>query len=112
MTWSFEIDEDDDLVVHAPPGVPENTRRAVETLVLPFGLNDELTRTYLGEWRKMEAEFGTGYSLSTAAGAARRTGPDTVTIVDWYGQFEDCDMAVREFEDILERLVAFLEPDA
>ncbi|MGV9263545.1 hypothetical protein ACWDRR_02645 [Kitasatospora sp. NPDC003701] len=109
--WAFHVDEDDMVVVEAPPGTDENLRLAIETLILPFGLDGDGPRTYLREWHRRAAEAGSGYRLGTAAAGARRSGPDLVEIIDLYNQFDDCAIDARQFEGILERLTAFLDDD-
>ncbi|WP_030062274.1 MULTISPECIES: hypothetical protein [Streptomyces] len=108
LGWYFEIDDDELVVPVAPSGISENLRLAVETLIIPFGLNAEAVQNYLREWRRMDREFGIGYVLETASASARRVSPADVEISDLYGQFDVCTMRAAEFEAVLEGLSEFL----
>ncbi|MGW5421872.1 hypothetical protein [Streptomyces sp. NPDC003943] len=107
-TWSFAVDEDEEVIPVAPTGVPENLRLAVETLIVPLGLDAEAARSYLREWRRMYREAGVGHVLGTESASVRRISSDEVEISDFYDVFEDCTMPVAEFEGVLEGLAAFL----
>lgn len=87
--WSFTLDEDGMVFVVTPPGVPENVRLAVETVLIPFG--DD-------------------YFLAATSAQVRRVGPDEIELGDVYGQFKDCRMSVHGFERMLGRLIDFLKP--
>ncbi|MFJ3793385.1 hypothetical protein [Kitasatospora sp. NPDC090091] len=108
--WAFSLDEDDMVLVEAPPGIDENLRLAVETLILGFGTGSDDPRSYLREWRRCRAEAGgAAYKLGTSSAGVTRLGPELVEIVDLYGQFEDCTIDATLFEAILEDLAAYLD---
>ncbi|MFF9348399.1 hypothetical protein [Streptomyces sp. NPDC014734] len=108
-TWSFTVDQDDLVIPQGPAGTEENTRLALETLIIPFGTRAESTEIYLREWRRMWRDFESEYVLGTSSATAKRIDSDRVEIGDLYGQFETCTMSVEEFELALECLIRFLE---
>ncbi|MFF9194506.1 hypothetical protein ACF09L_04795 [Streptomyces sp. NPDC014779] len=104
--WSFTVDEDGMVLVTAPPGVPEDVRLAVETVLIPLGDSAVAVESYLREWRRL-AESGEDYALATTSAQVSRVGPE-VELGDMYGQFENCRMSAEEFERMLRQLVDFL----
>ncbi|MFF0435277.1 hypothetical protein ACFYU9_24015 [Streptomyces sp. NPDC004327] len=106
--WSFAIDEDEEVIPTAPPGIPENVRLAVETLIIPLGLDAEAAESYLREWRAMYREAGVGHILGTESASVERISAGEVEIRDFYGIFENCTLPVTDFEAMLEGLAAFL----
>jgi hypothetical protein len=103
------LDEDGDVAVVGDYPPSENSRRAVETLIFPFGADAWFVKSFLREWRRSEAEFGFEYSLSTPGAAAVRLDRDTVEIEDMYGQFESTRFEETDFLNMLESLISYLE---
>ncbi|MFJ7192471.1 hypothetical protein [Streptomyces bacillaris] len=106
--WSFALDEDDFVVAEGPAGTEGNVRLAFETLIIPFGTQAESAETYLREWRKMERDWASGYTLGSPSATVRRIDPEQVEVGDLYGQFETCTMSAAELVGALEDLVRFL----
>lgn len=105
--WSFGLA--DGLVVPvAPPGVTENERHAIETLILGIGLGSSSADNYIRIWREHEGSLRQGYSLGTMSAYAERIAADKVMIRGMYGQFNDCRIPADEFEEIMVGLADFL----
>lgn len=106
--WIFTLDEDDLVIPEGPASFSENARLAMETMIIPFGSREAAVVGYLREWRRMWDEFGVGYTLSTATAGVRTLSGEAVRIEDMYGQFDDCEISVVEFESILLALAGYL----
>jgi hypothetical protein len=103
--WTFTLDEDEDWVATREPADDENVRLAVEILVMGIA-SAGAAETYLAAWCADSQRWGSGFSLSTMSAGAERVSAGTVRLRDFYGQFEDCDMASEEFEAMLRDYVA------
>ncbi|WP_144127533.1 hypothetical protein [Catellatospora sichuanensis] len=104
--WEFAFDEDDDLVITSE-WVPADRKPALEMLIMLLGAA-WLVELYLTEWRRLEAEFGHGYSVGTDAVKVRRIDAEVACIEGIYGQVEPATIGVADLIEMLESLARHL----
>jgi hypothetical protein len=109
--WRFGLDDEDSVVaLEVPPGYDE-AGVALEWYFEGLSHGKQAAESVLIQWRKLLAENGPSYSMSTNSAGATRLDLDTVELSSLFDHFEPVVIPNSVFEDAAKAFEEFAAND-
>jgi hypothetical protein len=109
--WRFGLDDEDSVVALEVPAGYEEAGVALEWYFEGLSHGKQAAKSVLVHWRKLLAENGPGYSMSTNSAGAIRLDLDTVELSSLFDHFEPVVIPNSVFEEAAEAFEEFAEND-